>query len=90
MATYIELYTAMKDTQLRQRIQVALWIICVEWLANGSTSQQKQYARAQLKKEADTDDMNRMAIRVIASGSDLTSDANLKTAVLTVATDIAG
>ena len=89
-APLLDLFHLVTNTEFKERLQAALWITCVGFLATG-TAAQKTYARQNLRKAADTDDMQRVAIRCAAQLMTTTpTDAQIQTVVDAVAVEIAG
>lgn len=77
--TYEQRYDLLRSAALQQRVNVAVWIRALEVLGNGaSTAEQKQEARARLKRPL-TDLEARIALIRLAASPDadpaMTDDA---------------
>ena len=90
MLTYIERFQLSNNSTFKQRIQLALWIVCIDVIDENANvpnhAAREALATELLKGEADTDTMRKLTFRLVANdsiggqGADVT-DSALKNAV---------
>lgn len=94
MAAYLELVELVQSPKFRNRIQFALWSVCVDVLNDpAATSAAKTYARKKLKGMAETDELLRMAINcvanpTIAAAGEACTDADIRFVVAGIFADL--
>lgn len=94
MATYIELVDLVQSPRFRNRIQYALWSVCVDVLNDvNSSAGAKTYAKRKLKGMAETEELLRLAINcaanpTIAAAGEACADADIRFVVAGVFADL--
>lgn len=95
MASYSELFALVSDPKFKERIQYALWSVCVDVLNDGaSTAGAKSFAKKKLRGLADTDELFALAIRcaanpTIAAAGTKASDSDIRFVVAGAFADLA-